>query len=177
VTTAFEGTRPGPPLGYYTYTVSDDHWSWSDGIYALHGFEPGEMPATTDTLLRHQHPDDRTRACEVLETAVRSGRPFSCYHRIIDRHPRVRAVLSVGRGVRGHGGVVEQLVGFFVDLADLRQATGEPGIPAPALVTQNGAARKGAARSGAARGQSSAGALMLPRSRPSGLRKEGSGCL
>lgn len=129
-TSVFDGSHPGPPLGYYTYTVDDDSWIWSGGVYRLHGFNPDEIPATTEAMLAHKHPDDRARAYEVLENAVRDGKPFSCYHRIIDAHQQVRSVLSVGRGIRGDDGKVEQVIGFFVDLTHLRRVDAQAEIEA-----------------------------------------------
>ncbi len=118
---AFDGTRPGPPVGHYTYRPALDSWTWSDGIYALHGYQPGEVPATTDVLMRHKHPDDRARVLAVLEGVVRDGLPFSCYHRVIDRDERVRSVLAVGRGQLGDAGEVESVEGFYADLTDVRR--------------------------------------------------------
>src|SRR5687768_10503265 len=97
----FDGRPNDTPLGYYTYFVGDDVWSWSDGMYELHGYEPRAMPATTDLMLKHKHPDDALRAFEVLESVTYDGLPFSCYHRIITADGEVRYVLSVGRGVFG----------------------------------------------------------------------------
>jgi PAS domain S-box-containing protein len=127
---AFDGSQVGPPIGYFTYSVADDHWSWSEGIYTLHGYALEEVPATTETLLRHKHPDDMARAYDVLEKAVGDGRPFSCYHRVIDRRGQVRSVLSVGRGITDSDGKVEELVGFFVDLSDARRAETEAEVEA-----------------------------------------------
>ena len=123
--TAFDGSQEGPPLGYFVYTVADDHWWWSDGLYALHGYAPREVPATTAVMLSHKHPDDAARTYDVLETAVHTGQPFSCYHRVVDQQGRVRSVLSVGRGVLGTDGTVEQLSGFFIDLTEVRRAETE----------------------------------------------------
>jgi hypothetical protein len=120
-TLSFDGSQQDGHVGYYSYDVADDHWSWSEGLYELHGYAPREVPATTEVLLRHKHPDDRTRAFEVLEQAVQDGRPFSCYHRIVDFHQRLRYVLSVGHGIRGTGGRVERVEGFFVDLTAVRR--------------------------------------------------------
>src|SRR4051812_8270644 len=64
--------------------------------------------------------EDRVRAYEVLEQAVRDGQPFSCYHRIIDAKGVVHFVLSVGRGLWDDHGRVEEIVGFFCDLSDVR---------------------------------------------------------
>lgn len=108
-------------VGFYTYTVAEGAWSWTDGIYLLHGYAPEEVPASTEVFLRHKHPEDRSRAQEVLEDAIRTGKPFSCYHRIIDRHEQVRFVLSVGHGVLDTRGDVLRIEGFFVDLTQVRR--------------------------------------------------------
>lgn len=121
-TPVFDGSQPSRPVGHYTYTVADGSWSWSDEVYALHGYAPREVPATTAMLLSHKHPDDRARTYEVMEKALSDGEPFSCYHRIVDRHQRTRSVLSVGRGLRDARGNVERVDGYFVDLTEPRRS-------------------------------------------------------
>lgn len=121
-TVAFDGTQPSQSVGHYVYTVADDAWCWADGVYALHGYVPREVPATTEVLLRHKHPDDRARAAGVLEAAARTGEPFSCYHRVIDRRDRVRSVLSVGHGIKDDAGRVVRVEGYFVDLTEVRRS-------------------------------------------------------
>ena len=134
---AFDTSRAGPPVGYYTYTVADDHWSWSDGMYDLRGYPPDAESASTELLIRHLHPADMSRAVEVLETAVSDGLPFSCLHRIIDTSRQVRSVLSVGRGLRGDEGKVDQLVGFVVDLTEHRRSSSEADTePMPARLAE-----------------------------------------
>ena len=118
---AFDGSQHSSAVGYYTYLVAEDSWTWSDGIYELHGYAPHAVPVTTGLMLQHKHPDDMARAFEVLETVARDGLPFSCYHRIIDAKSNVRSVLSVGHGVLGSDGKVERVTGFFVDLTEVRQ--------------------------------------------------------
>jgi len=118
---AFDGTD-STPVGYFTFIVRNDHWAWSEGLYALHGYEPDEVDATTELMLQHKHPEDSARAFGVLEKAIEDAAPFSCYHRIIDAQERVRYVLSVGRGLVGPHGKVEQVTGFFVDLTEVRRS-------------------------------------------------------
>jgi hypothetical protein len=79
-------------------------------------------------MLRHKHPDDTARAFEVLETAMRDGHPFSCYHRIIDVTSKVRSVLSVGRGELTSDGRVEKVTGYFVDLTEVRRSETQSGV-------------------------------------------------
>jgi hypothetical protein len=130
---AFDGSR----IGYYTYMVADDHWSWSDGMYGVYGYPPRAETPSTALLIRHLHRADMARVIGVLETVVRDGLPFSCPHRIIDNSRQVRSVLAVGRGLRGDEGEVEQLVGFLVDLTGSRRpepdSATEPVHPAQTL--------------------------------------------
>ena len=117
MTPALHDNEGPPPVGYFTYSVVGDHWSWSDGMYTLHGLLPGDVTPSTALLLEHQHPDDRAGVYEVLDTALQLATPFCCYHRVIDRHGHEHSVLLVGRGVRDDRGVVEKLEGFIVDIA------------------------------------------------------------
>jgi hypothetical protein len=117
MTPALHDSEGPPTVGYFTYSVVDDHWSWSEGMYLLHGFELGEVTPSTGLLLEHQHGDDRAGVYEVLDTAVQVATPFSCYHRVIDCRGREHSVLLVGRGVRDDRGVVEKLEGFLVDIS------------------------------------------------------------
>ncbi len=110
--------------------MDEDVWSWSDAVYLMHGSQPREVPATTEVLLRHKHPDDRARAAAVLDAAVRGGQPFSCYHRVIDRNEHIRNVLSVGRGIEDPTGRVERVEGYFVDLTKARREETETDSPA-----------------------------------------------
>jgi ANTAR domain-containing protein/PAS domain-containing protein len=125
---AFDGSQSSSIVGHYTYLVAEDLWIWSDGLYELHGYAPQALPATTELMLKHKHPDDTARAFEVLETAMHDGRPFSCYHRIVDSASKVRSVLSVGHGELGSDGNVEKVTGFFVDLTEVRRNETQSGV-------------------------------------------------
>ena len=74
------------PVGQFVLTVDTEHWWWSDGLYEMHGFKPGEVTPTTELMIAHKHPDDRARVQAVLADACSSGNPFACVHRILDAH-------------------------------------------------------------------------------------------
>ena len=46
------------PYGSFSYTIATGQWWWSDDLYRIHGFEPGDVVPTTDLLVAHKHPDD-----------------------------------------------------------------------------------------------------------------------
>jgi len=105
------------PVGQFVLTVRTGTWWWSDGLYEMHGFTPGEVVPTTALMLAHKHPDDRARVEAVLANACSSGEPFACVHRIIDAHGHTRTLGVVGRARKEPGSdEVTQVSGYFVDL-------------------------------------------------------------
>lgn len=105
------------PSGDYTYDVLADRWWWSDEIYLMHGFTPGQVVPTTALLLAHKHPDDRERAGAVLTAAIAASGQYCCRHRIIDARRRVHTVVSLGHAVVDEKtGEVVRIVGNLVDL-------------------------------------------------------------
>lgn len=109
------------PVGRYVYRLADDHWWWSDEMFAIHGFEPGQVVPTTDLLMAHKHPDDLDFARLRFETALSRPMEVSCYHRIVTSQRKVRTILVAGESVAGPDGGVGELRGFFVDVTSARR--------------------------------------------------------
>lgn len=116
----------GPLTGSWTRDCVHDQWWWSDEMFAIHGFAPGDLVPTTEIVLRHKHPDDRQKAEQALATAHELGAHFSHYHRIIDAHSRERHVLTVGHGRTDEAGRVVGISGYMVDLTDARRRDLQP---------------------------------------------------
>jgi len=108
----------GQPMGWFTYVVATDEWTWSERLYAMHGFSPGEVVPTTELLLAHKHPQDRAHTSQVLDEVVAAGQPFCCRHRIVDAQHNVRVMVCIGVGEVGPDGRVEVVHGYFVDITD-----------------------------------------------------------
>ena len=106
------------PMGWFKYVVATDEWTWSNSLYAMHGFEPGEIVPTTEVFLAHKHPEDRAHTGRVLDEVVDAGQPFCCRHRIVDAHQNVRVVVAIGVGDVGPDGQVTVVHGYFVDITD-----------------------------------------------------------
>ena len=104
------------PWGPFRYNVVAKTWWWSDDLYRIHGFEPGEVVPTTDLLVAHKHPDDAAVATAIILNAFTSGEPFALWHRIIDARLRTRTVVSVGDGVRDASGTLIEVRGYMVDV-------------------------------------------------------------
>ena len=82
--------------GPFRYDVAQDRWWWSDEVYRMHGFEPGEVVPTTAMILAHKHPDDRERYAGALTSASLLGGTFASVHRILDAQGKERVLAAFG---------------------------------------------------------------------------------
>lgn len=110
------------PYGSFSYTIATGQWWWSDDLYRIHGFEPGDVVPTTDLLVAHKHPDDAAVATAIILNAFTSGEPFALWHRIIDARLRTRFVVSVGDGVRDENGELVEVRGYMVDVTGSKRS-------------------------------------------------------
>ncbi len=74
----------GTPLGTFVHRPAEDRWTWSDELFAIHGFAPGEVVPTSLLVESHRHPEDRARVRDQIDDALRTGRPTAGQHRILD---------------------------------------------------------------------------------------------
>lgn len=108
-------------IGQYRVDLPTGIWWWSDEIYTMHGWAPGSVEPGMEAMRSRKHPDDRGRLLRTVVDAVRSGKPFSSGHRIVDGHGRARMVVVTGQARRGRNGKVTQIAGYVVDVTPLRQ--------------------------------------------------------
>jgi hypothetical protein len=107
------------PVGRYRLDLPTGEWAWSDEVYVMHGFEPGQIVPTTPLMLSHKHPDDRARVDGVLRQAAETGQPFSSVHRIVDAKGEARTMAVTGQGRRDpESGQVTELFGYFIDVTE-----------------------------------------------------------
>jgi len=108
-----------PPVGRYRLELATGQWAWSDEVYVMHGFEPGQIVPTTPLMLSHKHPDDRARVDGLLRRAAETGQPFSSVHRIRDAQGETRTLAVTGQGRRDPAtGRVTELFGYFIDVTE-----------------------------------------------------------
>jgi len=118
-------TTSDPGLtGSFHYARATGAWTWSDQLYAIFGFDPGDVVPTLDLILVHQHLEDRADVEAQLHDAMATGRPFSLWHRIRDAHGSTRQVVMVGAGDFSGDGELHGFSGYLIDLTEaVRQTT------------------------------------------------------
>lgn len=112
-----------PPVGRYRLDLLTETWSWSREVYAMHGFEPGEVVPTTGLMVSHKHPDDLGNIDGTLRRSAESGEAFSSVHRIVDAQGMTRTLVITGQGYRESGtGEVTVISGYVIDVTDSHRA-------------------------------------------------------
>lgn len=104
------------PVGRLVYTYATRSLWWSDDLFRLYGFEPGEVVPTTELALFHQHPEDADTVRAVADRLVREGGSWALWHRILDANGALRHVVSTGASVCGEDGALRELRGWVVDV-------------------------------------------------------------
>lgn len=110
------GPKGTLPAGIFSYDVVGDSLTWSDDVFRIHGFRPGEVVPSMELVLAHKHPDDRDQVAEILQRTRITGTPFCNYHRLINSRGRTRRVITVGQGIRNADNNVVGIYGMLMDL-------------------------------------------------------------
>ncbi len=56
---------------------------WSDEVFRIFGYQPGEIEVSNENFFRAVHPEDRPRIQAAMSQAVRDRQPYNFVHRIV----------------------------------------------------------------------------------------------
>ncbi|MGW6375210.1 PAS and ANTAR domain-containing protein [Rhodococcus sp. NPDC055112] len=105
-------------VGSFRFHVAEDAWEWSAAVARMHGYEPGSVVPTTELMLSHKHPDDKSHVAAILDNVRAHGAPFSSRHRIIDTKGETHHVVVVGDRLLDEDGTAIGTFGFYIDVTD-----------------------------------------------------------
>ncbi|SOD03931.1 PAS domain S-box-containing protein [bacterium JGI 053] len=108
-------------MGSWEWAVEEDRVAWSDEMYRVYGYRPGEVAVTLGTFLERVHPDDRAGIQAAVERTLATGEPFELDHRIVTGTGEVRTLHARGRAERPPGHPV-RLLGTGQDVTAARAA-------------------------------------------------------
>lgn len=94
---ASDPARPSATAPGTFHVLGDgDALAWSEPVYRMHGFEPGDVVPSTALMLAHCHREDRPALEAVLRAApVTGGDGGSVRYRLLDAAGTERSVLAV----------------------------------------------------------------------------------
>jgi PAS domain S-box-containing protein len=108
--------------GSWEWHLADDHITWSDGLFGIHGLTPDEFDPSFDGASKLIYPDDREHVIQTLERAVAERSSFTLEMRAIRSDGRVRTFRSQGEVVVDDTGEPIRVVGIVQDITDAKLA-------------------------------------------------------
>jgi hypothetical protein len=118
-------------IGGIALDVRTGTCTWSDAVFRIHGFEPGDVVPTTELMRAHVHPDDLERVLAAVRhttlTAPTGGSGL-VYYRLVDARQRVHQIVAIGRVARSDDGELIGLTGHLVDVTEANRALSEDEI-------------------------------------------------
>lgn len=104
--------------------TAQDLW-WSDEVYRIFGYEPGEVAASRNLFLQAVHPADRDRVMRTVEQALHTGERYELEHRIILKDGSERTVAEYAEITRDPEGRVTKLSGTVQDISEAKRIRAE----------------------------------------------------
>ncbi|GAC1649957.1 MAG: hypothetical protein NVS4B8_23870 [Herpetosiphon sp.] len=104
-------------LGNFSRNLDTGEVTFSDELYRIHGYEPGEVNLTTSGLLALVHPEDVARVKDWMTVAL-AGRQSSVDHRIIRPNGDVRWVQHRVEPTVDADGSLKRLAGTLHDITE-----------------------------------------------------------
>jgi PAS domain S-box-containing protein len=111
--------------GSWELVPSESALLWSDNLYPIFGFEPGEVQPTVEMVIAQTHPDDRARVADAVAQFSAGGELRVLTYRITRRdgelrHLRATLAVTERRDARPY-----RLIGVVQDVTDSRRAERE----------------------------------------------------
>ncbi|MBO3085763.1 PAS and ANTAR domain-containing protein [Cellulomonas fengjieae] len=116
-------------VGQFTYSTGVPRWSWSDGMFALHGMAPGDVVPTRALFLSHVHPEDRSRVDNLLDVDLTGGQPAASEYRLVDLRGETRTVL-IAMSAGSPADPPDSVRGLVVDDSDRHRRAVADGVNA-----------------------------------------------
>jgi len=105
-------------LGNWRFDPATGAVQWSDELFRIHGFEPGEIEPNYEIYMEHVHPEDQESVAATVEQAQSTGQPFEMDYRLITRAGDLRVVQARGEPKTSENGEVYELFGTALDVTD-----------------------------------------------------------
>ncbi len=112
-------------VGGWRWDAVRGEMHWTDELYRLHGFLPGEVePGSPEHIARSlacYHPDDRRKVEEAFRRCCETGQPYDLEVRFTRATGERMWVRTAAQAVMRQGRVVE-VIGNFADITELKGA-------------------------------------------------------
>ncbi len=111
-------------LGSFDWDLVTDAVAWSDEMFRLFGYAPGEVPPSLETFTEAVHPDDRAVVMQAVQDGFAS-RVYPFEFRTAGRDGVVRTLLGLAEVVCDATGRAARIFGTALDVTERKRAEAE----------------------------------------------------
>ncbi len=114
-------------LGAWWIDIADaDHVErsalrWSDEVYRIFGYAPGEVAVTNELFFAHVPEEEHARIDEAVKAAMTSRRPYNLEHRVVRPDGTERVVLEHAEVAFDDSGRPVRILGAVQDVTDRKR--------------------------------------------------------
>ena len=112
-------------IGVWDLDLARNELVWDDRMYGLYGIDKTDATITLETWRQLVHSDDRARATEEVEQAIRGEAEFDSEFRVVWPDGNVRYLKAFARIIRDEHGDAVRMTGINFDVTDLIHAEEE----------------------------------------------------
>ncbi len=105
-------------VGHFSVDVATGKVTWSDEVYRIHGFRPGEVDPSNYSAMGAYQEDDAAMVRGFIDRAMRTGEGYDAQLRITRNDGQARVTRTKARCERDSRGTVTALFGVFQDITD-----------------------------------------------------------
>jgi diguanylate cyclase (GGDEF)-like protein/PAS domain S-box-containing protein len=108
-------------IGTWDWRVDTDELYWSDAIYGMFGYKPGEVTPTYSLFCDAVHPDDRERVREGEIRCIETGENHDEEYRVIWPDGTIRWLRETGNVTKNKAGKTVKMMGVVRDITEERE--------------------------------------------------------
>ena len=105
--------------------MESDEYYWSDRIYEMLGYQPGEVEARISNWKKWMHPDDADKVLEMLTNHLEKNEAYKVEFRMKKKNGEYVWVLVRGESVRDENGTPIRMAGSISDISDRKKTETE----------------------------------------------------
>ncbi|WP_339605816.1 PAS domain-containing protein [uncultured Roseivirga sp.] len=95
---------------------------WSDQVYKIYGYEPGEVNPNVELFYSHVHPEDLDQMNTAITESLEAKQCFNVGHRVICKSGEVKYVNQRGEFIYGQAGTPIGMIGITQDLSEKKES-------------------------------------------------------